>query len=104
MIGSRWAFETAGLLVGLLLIPIAATASEDRVGKREVCTLEARQRFKPRQARSVDLFQITIERRQAYIQACMAGPSVDWVTTGSVGAEKAPPLPPHRPKSNAKQP
>jgi hypothetical protein len=34
----------------------------------------------------------------------MAGPTVDWVTTGSVGAEKAPPLPPHRPKSNAKQP
>jgi hypothetical protein len=67
-------FGAAGLLGGLFLMTLAASASEDRAGKREVCTFEARQRFKPRQARSVDLLQITIKRRQAYIQACMAGP------------------------------
>jgi hypothetical protein len=67
-------FGAAGLLGGLFLMTLAASASEDRAGKREVCTFEARQRFKPRQVRSVDLLQITIKRRQAYIQACMAGP------------------------------
>jgi hypothetical protein len=87
---------------GPLVLCPGATASEDRVAKREMCQLEAKERFKPRPMRSVEVFQQRVERRMASIRECMERPFDDRVTTGSVTRQAAPPLPPPRPKGTLK--
>jgi hypothetical protein len=88
----------AWLLLLSFLIPLPAlSANEDRTSKREVCRVEARERIKLRQTRSLETFQRRIERRVAYVQNCMERPLDEWAT-GSVVGKPVPPLPPPRPK------
>ena len=80
-----YASLTFGLLTaGLLLLPSELRADEDLAAKRASCQNEARERIKPPRAGSVELFQITVESRQAYIRECMARAPVDPVSTGAL--------------------
>ena len=81
----KYASFTFGLLTaGLLLLPSELWADEDLAAKRASCQMEARERIKPPRASSIELFQITVESRQAYIRACMARAPVDPVSTGAL--------------------
>ena len=72
------------LTAGLLMVPSELRADEDLAAKRASCQNEARERIKPPRAGSIELFQITVESRQAYIRACMARAPVDPVSTGAL--------------------
>ena len=72
------------LTAGLLMVPSELRADEDLAAKRASCQNEARERIKPPRADSVELFQITVESRQAYIRECMARAPVDPVSTGAL--------------------
>ncbi len=72
------------LTAGLLLLPSELRADEDLAAKRASCQNEARERIKPPRADSVELFQITVESRQAYVRECMARAPVDPVSTGAL--------------------
>ena len=79
------------LLVGaLLILPFTSYADEDLAAKRGLCQTEARERIKPPHAGSVDLFQITMESRQAYVRECMARAPSPPVSTGLVNEPKKP--------------
>jgi hypothetical protein len=81
----KYASFTFGLLtIGLLLLPSELWADEDLAAKRASCQNEARERIKPPRAGSIELFQITVESRQAYIRECMARAPADPVSTGAL--------------------
>ena len=81
----KYASFTFGLLTaGLLMVPSELRADEDLSAKRASCQMEARERIKPPRAGSVELFQITVESRQAYVRECMARAPVDPVSTGAL--------------------
>ena len=67
-----------------MLLPSELRADEDLAAKRAGCQMEARELIKPPRAGSIELFQITLESRQAYIRECMARAPVDPVSTGAL--------------------
>jgi hypothetical protein len=69
---------------GLLTAPSALRADEELAAKRASCQMAARERIKPPRAGSIELFQITIERRQAFVRECMARAPLDPVGTGAL--------------------
>jgi len=69
---------------GLLMAPSELRADEDLAAKRANCHIEARERIKPPRAGSIELFQITVESRQAYVRECMARAPLDPVSTGAL--------------------
>jgi hypothetical protein len=66
------------------MVPSELRADEDLAAKRASCQNEARERIKPPRAGSIELFQITVESRQAYIRECMARAPADPVSTGAL--------------------
>lgn len=59
-------------------------ADDDLVAKRFACQAEARQRFTRLRPSSIELFQITLESRQAYVRECMARALSSPAATGSL--------------------
>ncbi len=68
----------------VLVLPMQSHADDDLVAKRSACQAEARQRIKPPRAASIDLYQITLESRQAYVRECMARAPTNPFATGSL--------------------
>jgi len=68
----------------VLVLPMQSHADDDLASRRSACQAEARQRIKPPRAGSVELFQITLEGRQAYIRECMARAPTNPFATGSL--------------------
>ena len=72
------------LAATLLVLTTGLHADEDLAAKRELCQREARQRIKPPGPVSVELFKITLESRQVYVQECMARAPMDPVSRASL--------------------
>jgi hypothetical protein len=72
------------LAAGLLIASSELRAGEDLTAKRSVCQAEARQRIKPPHNSSVELLQISIGSRQAYVRECMTRAPIDPVSTGAL--------------------
>jgi hypothetical protein len=69
---------------GLLMLPSELWADEDLSTKRASCQMEARERIRPLRAGSIELVQITIDSRQAYVRECMGRAPADPVSTGAL--------------------
>ena len=81
-----------GLMAAVLAAPSVAQGFESPE-QRLACHDEARRRIKGPLRVDVDLYRRVVERRQLYVQDCMANGLRDVDQTGSIRV----PLPPKRP-------
>ena len=85
------------LALAALVLSLAATSdagADDLSAQRLVCQQEARQHIKGPRRADLEIYRLSVERRQTYVRDCMETGPRDVEETGSLAV----PLPPRRPR------